>query len=174
MKKLQNINYPFQFLEKNVKDMSHDSHNWHHMYWICVVSTNVHLGWQLLAAKSERSSEQILDQPEHQFAQTVGQEGGQTPTRFKYHNFIQTLFWAFQLKVFFLLSRNVCQANASGQLERFDVVQKHFQAKLDILERACSRYHKTPEDEERVKLQTFSLEPKSRSVPLNIRLAVNE
>ena len=48
---------PIQFLEKNVKDMFHNSHNWHHMYWICVVSTNVHLWWQLLAAKSERSSE---------------------------------------------------------------------------------------------------------------------
>ena len=46
---------------------------------------------------------------------------------------------------------------------RLDRVQKHFQSKLENLEKACSGYP-TSSNDGQVKLQTFSLEPKSRSV----------
>ena len=66
---------------------------------------------------------------------------------------------------------NQVAKNATSE-RSLDRVRKHFQSKLKNLEQACSRYH-TSSSEVQVKLQTFSLEPKSRSVFSRQRSAVN-
>lgn len=65
-------------------------------------------------------------------------------------------FWSSQW------SEGQVAKNASSE-KHLDRVRKHFQSKLENLEKACSRYHISP-NEVQVKLQTFSLEPKSRLV----------
>ena len=58
------------------------------------------------------------------------------------------------------IDSNQVAKNATSEMNP-DIVEKHFQSKLENLEKACSRYYK-PSNEVQVKLQTFSLEPKSR------------